>query len=405
MDDKDKIEKTPGGGPKESTAKSGAPEEKGQSGKTGADGEASAAPKPEPEKKPPADKPKPKPKKKSPVEVPGHRFTVTSSPHIHGKDSVSKIMWTVSACLAPAGLASIYIFGMRAFFIMFFCILGAVGSEYLWQKYNHQKITIKDGSAFLTGLLLAYNLPPTVDWWLPLIGSAFAVIVVKQFFGGLGMNIFNPALAARGFLLASWPQQMTTWAKPIMGFSMDLVTGATPLDMVKQGKSDLFLNEFQDSGVMLQKLLWGARGGCIGETCAVLLLLGGAYLIYKKYIDWQIPAAYTGTLAVFMLIASMAGGVKILDGPLETVLFNMFTGGLILGAFYMATDYVTCPATVKGRVIFAVGCGLLTGIIRLWGGLPEGVCYSILIMNAFTPLIDDKIRPVIYGAKKEAQAA
>ncbi len=397
MEDNDKLEKTPGKASENVTASTETVGEKADM-KTPAETESTD------KKATPEPKAKPKPKKKSPVEVPKDPLLVTSSPHIHGKDSVSKIMWTVSACLAPAGLASVYIFGMRAFFIMFFCILGAVGSEYLWQKFTHRKITIKDGSAFLTGLLLAYNLPPTVDWWIPLTGSIFAVIVVKQFFGGLGMNIFNPALAARGFLLASWPQQMTTWARPIMGFGMDLVTGATPLDMVKQGRSEMFLEQFPNMGVMFQKLLWGDRGGSLGETCAILLILGGLYLIYKKYIDWQIPAVFIGSLSVFMLVASLFGGVKVLGGPVETVIFNMFAGGLILGAFFMATDYVTCPATVKGRMVFAVGCGVLTGIIRLWGGLPEGVCYSILIMNAFTPLIDDKIRPVVYGARKEAPA-
>jgi electron transport complex protein RnfD len=333
---------------------------------------------------------------------PPRRYMVASSPHVTGSESISKIMWTVSACLAPAALAGVYIFGPRALIVIILGILGAVGSEYAWQKLTKRKITISDGSAFLTGLLLAMNLPPGSAWWMPLIGSAFAIIVAKQFFGGLGMNIFNPALVARGFMLASWPQEMTTWASPVLGFSFDLTTSATPLDMVKQGRVEMFQKEFPNMGVMLNKLLWGVQGGCIGETCAILLILGGAFLIFKKYIDWQIPAAYVGTLALFVL--AFGAGKCGLDHT-ATVLFHMFSGGLMLGAFFMATDYVTCPATLKGRVIFAVGCGLLTGIIRLWGGYPEGVCYSILIMNAFTPLIDDKTRPCVYGVRKEVKPA
>ncbi|MFP4497784.1 MAG: RnfABCDGE type electron transport complex subunit D [Vulcanimicrobiota bacterium] len=337
--------------------------------------------------------------------MPSEKYNVSSSPHIFGKDSVSKIMWTVNICLAPAGLASIYIFGMRAFFIIFLSILGAVGAEYLWQRATHKPITIKDGSAFLTGLLLAYNLPPTVSWWLPLLGSAFAIIIVKQFFGGLGMNIFNPALAARGFLLASWPQEMTTWAKPIMGFSIDLTTSATPLDMLKRSRdSEALIEQFRDNlpnaGAMLKRLVLGFHGGSLGETCALLLLIGAIYLIAKKYIDWQIPAVYIGTVIVLSLVFKFGRGY--LD-VLETIIFSTFSGGLILGAFYMATDYVTCPATVKGRMIFAAGCGIITFVIRMWGGYPEGVCYSILVMNAFVPLIDDYVKPEVYGAKPKKE--
>lgn len=354
-------------------------------------------------------------KKKSAVELPGERFAVTSSPHVLGKESTSKIMWTVSACLAPAGLAGIYLFGLKAFFIIFFCILGAVGAEYAWQKLMKQKITIADGSAFLTGLLLAYNLPPNVEWWLPIVGGAFAVIIVKQVFGGLGNNIFNPALAARGFLMASWPVQMTTWTAPVYGFFKkitDADTTATPLNLVKMavedpGKLKEFEAIFSQDGVftnaiMFKRLLLGMRGGCIGETCAVLLILGALYLIYKKYIDWQIPAVYIGTVAVLsLLFGGGRGGME----PVTFMIFNIFSGGLILGAFYMATDYVSIPSTVKGRMIFALGCGVIAWVIRMWGGLPEGVCYSILIMNAFTPMIDDKVRPRVYGFKKEAQPA
>lgn len=352
-----------------------------------------------PAKKKPSVKPKKK-EKKSPVIRPRESYLVTSSPHIFGKDTVSKIMWTVTACLALPGIFSIYIFGIRAFFIIALGIIGAVGAEFVWQKLNHKKVTIADGSAFLTGLLLAFNLPPTSEWWMPLVGSAFAIIIVKQFFGGLGMNIFNPALAARGFLVASWPQQMSTWAKPVRDFfAVDLVTKATPLDLIKRSAEnpqllDEFRESFPNGMVMLKEFLLGFRGGCVGETCALLLILGGLYLIWKKYIDWQIPVTYIATVGVFAIIF----GREPFNGQvLPTLIFHIFSGGLILGAFFMATDYVTTPSTVKGRVIFALGCGILTGVIRMWGGFPEGVCYSILIMNGFVPIIDNKTRPRVYG--------
>ncbi|MCD4784962.1 MAG: RnfABCDGE type electron transport complex subunit D [Candidatus Eremiobacteraeota bacterium] len=363
-------------------------------------------------KKPPAKK---KPKKKV-IETPEEQYVVSSSPHMFGKDSVSKIMWTVSACLAPAGLAGIYIFGIRVLAIILVSILGAVAAEYAWQKITGKPVTIKDGSAFLTGLLIAYNLSPSIPLWLPLVGSFFAIIIVKQLFGGLGFNIFNPALAARGFLLASWPQQMTTWwqprywqpAKSLMAW--DGITKATPLflmkDLMNDGKVQgfkEFIARFPTIGKFVWALLWGNRGGCLGETCAILLVLGGLYLIYKKYIDWQVPVAFIGTVAVLLpIFYSLGKNANIMDIPM-TVIFSTLTGGLILGAFYMATDYVTTPSTVRGRVIFAIGCGVLTSIIRRWGGLPEGVCYSILIMNAFTPLIDAKVRTKVYGIFKKKE--
>lgn len=344
-----------------------------------------------PPKKPPA---------KKVVEEPKERYLVSSSPHIYGKDNVSKIMWTVSICLAPAGLYGIYLFGIQALLAMISCIAGAVGAEYAWQKLTGKKVTIKDGSAFLTGLLLAYNLPPSVPLWLPFVGGFFAIIIVKQFFGGLGYNIFNPALAARGFLLASWPQQMTTWWKPgAWRLPIDARTAATPLALMKENKIAEFLEGLSDKGIF-STMFFGGRGGSIGEMCAFLLLLGGIYLIIKKYIDWQIPAAFIGTVAVLMPVFYGIGGQVNPMDLFSTVIFSIFSGGLILGAFYMATDYVTCPATVKGRIIFAIGCGVLTSVIRRWGGLPEGVCYSILIMNAFVPLIDDKVKTSVYGVSR-----
>lgn len=353
----------------------------------------------------PVEKKKPAPKKQAEPEAPQKQYLVTSSPHIFSKDSVSKIMWTVNLCLVPAGAMAVWIFGPRILLVTLFSILGAVGSEFLWQKITKQPITIKDGSALMTGLLLAYNLPPGVPFWIPLIGSAFAIIISKQLFGGLGNNIFNPALIGRAFLLASWPVIMTTWQTP--GNHDISVTSATPLNLMKQGKLAMWnlIGEGIPRSEMYWKLFVGVRGGCIGETAAFLLLLGGAYLIYKKYIDWQIPAAYIGTVAilcpVFYTLAKVNNPLNFLD----TVYFSIFSGGLILGAFFMATDYVTTPSTLKGRIIFAVGCGLLTSIIRAIGGYPEGVCYSILIMNAFAPLIDAKTKSQAFGVTKEKKAA
>jgi Na+-translocating ferredoxin:NAD+ oxidoreductase subunit D len=347
--------------------------------------------------------------KKSPVEIPAEQYLVSSSPHIVGKVTTSKIMWTVNICLAPVALVSTYIFGYKVLLLVFMALLGAVGGEYLWQKLSRQKITIADGSAFVTGLLLAYNLSILTEWWVALIGGLFASVIVKQLFGGLGMNIFNPALAARSFLLASFPVQLTTWGEPITAWMFQpTMTTATPLDLLRRapGNPELverFTELFPQFSDMAYRLLLGVRGGCIGETSTLLLILGALYLIYKKYIEWWIPATYIATTALFMVI--FGGGRGILDGAFMTAFFHIFAGGLILGAFYMATDYGTIPSTTKGRVIFAFGCGILTGVIRMWGGYPEGVSYSILIMNAFTPLIDDKTRTKIYGAKKEIKTA
>jgi electron transport complex protein RnfD len=310
-------------------------------------------------------------------------------------------MWTVSACLAPAGIAGIYIFGFSALWVIISCLAGALLSEYAWQKLNKKPVTIKDGSAFLTGLLLAYNLPPGVPIWAAFLGSAFAIIIVKHLFGGLGNNIFNPALAARGFLLMSWPEAMTTWWKPFhYSLQSDAITTATPLAMMKSGHLQEFIDSFPTLGKMFSALLWGTRGGCLGETCSVLLILGGIYLIYKKYIDWQIPVTYMATVGVLSLLFYSIGMKSPMD-LIATLTFSLFSGGLVLGAFFMATDYVTIPATLRGRIIFALGCGILTAVIRRWGGLPEGVCYSILIMNSLVPLIDSKIRMKAYGTSKE----
>ena len=301
------------------------------------------------------------------------KYIVSPSPHIRKKDSTSKIMWSVTAALIPAGAAGVFIFGLKALWVIGICVVTAVLTEALILTLRKQKITILDGSAVLTGLLLAYNLPSGVPFWIPVAGTFFAIAVGKQSFGGLGRNIFNPALVGRAFLLLSWPKYMTRFVMP---FRYDGITSATPLAVVKEGLYANFPNYWD--------LFIGARGGCIGEVCIIALLAGVLFLLYKGYISLHTPLSFIGTVAIFSAFSG-------------DWLFSILSGGLILGAFFMATDYVTGPLTRKGQIIFGIGCGLVTFVIRKWGGYPEGVSYSILIMNAFTPIIDRYTRLKIYG--------
>ncbi len=310
------------------------------------------------------------------------RLIVSVSPHLHKDESVSKIMWLVALSLIPAGVAGVFIFGQGALWVIILGVVSALATEGILQILTKKRVTFLDGSAFLTGLLLAYNLPPHVPFWLPIIGSVFAVAIGKQVFGGLGQNIFNPALAGRVFLMASWPKYMTAFVKPL---NYDAITSATPLAALKEGK----ILEHISNG----NLFWGIRGGCIGEVCIFALLLGALFLLSRGYISWHIPVTYIFTAGLFTYIF---GPVGLFSGDW---LFHILSGGLILGAFFMATDYVTSPLTRKGQVIFGIGCGLLTAIIRLWGGYPEGVSYAILMMNAATPIIDRYTRNRIYGTK------
>ncbi len=285
-------------------------------------------------------------------------------------------MGWVLAALAPAGLAGIYFFGLRAAAVMAVCVVSCVAFEYLWERCTNRTITAGDLSAAVTGLLLAYNLPPTIPFWMAVLGSLFAIIVVKQFFGGLGCNIVNPALAARAMMLTSWPVPMTTW-------TLDGVSGATPLALIKEGSLDKLPS--------LTNLFVGNIGGCIGETSALALLIGFALLLYKDIIKWQVPVIY---------IAVVAALCTVFGRPVGPV-YEILAGGLFLGAIFMATDYTTTPITLRGQMIFAVGCGLLTSLIRTWGGYPEGVSYSILIMNLTVPLIDRVTKPRIFGEVKK----
>lgn len=316
------------------------------------------------------------------------KIIVSASPHIRSDISIQKVMWTVVVALIPALIGSVWFFGLRAVLLTALSIASAVVSEAITEKAFGRPITIKDGSAVITGILLAFNLPPGVPLWIPLVGSAFAIIVVKQLFGGLGYNFLNPALSARAFLMISWPSLMTgRWLAPRIGYlaGFDAITQATPLNLLKNGSPEVLTQI--NSPEALKNLFFGNVGGCIGETSALLLLIGVVLLFAYKIIDYRIPLSYIVT--VFIL-------TWILPTP-ASPLFHLLAGGLILGAFFMATDYTTSPVTPKGRWIFGIGCGVITVMIRLWGGYPEGVSYSILLMNTATPFIDRLTRPKRFG--------
>lgn len=310
-----------------------------------------------------------------------NRLTVSSSPHIRSSETTQSIMRDVTIALAPAAAFGVYNFGLRALLILVISVVTAMLTEALCQKIRKQPITVNDFSAVVTGLLLGMNLPVSVPIWIPIVGSFFAIAIVKQAFGGLGHNFINPALAARALLVASWPVQMTTWTavKP------DAQTSATVLGILKEGLDPSFLPSLKD-------MLLGSIGGCIGETSAILLLLGGIYLIYRGVITIKIPGIYIGTVAILTLL--------ITGFDVQTTMIHILSGGLILGAFFMATDYASSPITPKGQIIYAVGMGLLTTIIRFYGGYPEGVSYSILLMNVAAPLIDKYSKPRVFGGAK-----
>jgi electron transport complex protein RnfD len=339
-------------------------------------------------------------------------------PHLRTDQSLRKIMWIVVIALLPATAYSVHLFGCKVLLTIIVSIAAAIAAEALYQVLMEKSVTVSDGSAVITGLLLAMNVPPDAPVWMVAIGSAFAIIIVKQLFGGLGFNIFNPALAARAFLIASWPVEMTTkWHKfsATNVFSIDLnrssclsqeafdiVTQATPLAALKEAPALLreintpigCLYDLIFSSATFKSLFIGSIGGCIGETSVLFLLIGGLFLFYKRIITWHIPVTFIGTVAVFMLAFYLLTGFPY---PFKVTLYHILSGGLFLGAIFMATDMVTSPVTARGMIIFGVGCGIITSVIRLWGGYPEGVSYSILLMNATVPLIDRYIRPRIFG--------
>jgi len=370
------------------------------------------------------------------------RFELAMSPHVGSQQSTRKVMYDVVIALLPALAAATWFFGPRALLIVFVSAAAAVLAEFLSLKFMKRPVSFAlDGSALVTGILLAYNLPPGVPFWLPVIGSAFAIVVGKQAFGGIGHNIVNPALLGRAFLVASFPILMTAgWTAPeawryqqdqdpwktngIVAEELasvpqaDAISGATPLNVLKQS-FDLDASagnaeaegETAEAAVLAERatairaalyssntylnLFIGRRGGCLGETSIIMLLVGGIYLVIRKVLELRLPLSYLGTVA---LLAWIFGGSGWFNGD---PLFHVLSGGVVLGGIFMVSDMVTTPVTPKGRIIFGIGAGLITMVIRRWGGYPEGCSYSILLMNLTTPLIDKFTRPRIFGEVKE----
>ncbi len=322
-----------------------------------------------------------------------YELTVSSSPHVHSDTTTRTIMMDVLIALMPALVFSVYNFGLRALTVTAVSVAACYLFEKLWNKMMKIHDKTYDLSACVTGMLLAFVCPVTVAYWQIVLGAAFAIILVKMLFGGLGRNVVNPALAGRAFMM-SWPVAMSTWVKAGFGNAaavvnpVDIATAATPLANMHQGL-------MPDEGWL--QIAWGTVGGCIGETSAVMLLIGFAYLLWRKVITARIPLAYIGTVAVLTFLFPMG------NNNLTWMLSQVFGGGLMLGAIFMATDYVTSPLTKLGQIIYGIGCGLLTVMIRYFGGYNEGVSYAILIMNCCVVLLDRIGRPVKFGApKKEA---
>ena len=322
-----------------------------------------------------------------------YELTVSSSPHVHQEASTKTLMRDVIIALMPALVFSVYNFGIRALTMTMVSVLSCYGFEKLWNILMKKHDKTYDLSACVTGILLAFVCPVTVAYWQIVLGAAFAILLVKMLFGGLGRNVVNPALAGRAFMM-SWPVAMSTWiipgmktAAPIVG-PVDIATAATPLANMHQGL-------MPDASIW--ELAWGTVGGCIGETSAIMLLVGLVYLLIRKVIRITIPAAYIGTVAVLTLIFPMG------NPGIQWMLCQIFGGGLMLGAIFIATDYVTSPLTTKGQIVYGIGCGALTVLIRYFGGYNEGVSYAILIMNCCVVLLDRIGRPTKFGApKKEA---
>ncbi len=313
-----------------------------------------------------------------------NKLIISPSPHVHSGDSIEKNMYGVLIALIPAFLVALYVFRLDALIITALSVLFCVGFEYLISKFIMKKEpTVFDGSAIITGVLLAFNVPSNLPVWILALGCLFAIGVVKMAFGGLGNNIFNPAIAGRIFLLISFPAQMTTWPVPEMAETVDATTSATVLGVIKYNPEALPL---------LQNMFLGFEGGSLGEMSALALLLGLIYLLWKRIISWHIPVSILATVALFTGILYAFNPI-----PLYNPLIHLFSGGLMLGAIFMATDYVTSPMTKKGMIIYGVGIGVITMCIRLWGSYPEGVSFAILIMNGFTPLINTYTKPKRFG--------
>ena len=307
-------------------------------------------------------------------------LAVSSSPHLRDNVTTRRIMQEVCLALAPAGIAAIVLFGASAATLIAVSVITAVLAEFCWNKLHKQKTTVGDWSAVVTGLLLAYNLPANAPVWIAVVGAIIAIILVKQMFGGIGSNFMNPALAARAILFVSWSSLMTSY--PATQFMTDVTSSATPLNLLGKGTVE---------GVNLMDLFLGNVPGVLGETCKLALLLGGVYLILRGIVDWKIPVTFIATVFVCYLVK---------DGA-EMALYQILSGGLFLGAFFMATDYATSPVTNVGRVIMGVGCGLFLFVIRAYASYPEGCSFAILLMNVATPLIDKYTMPKAFGEVKK----
>ena len=323
-------------------------------------------------------------------------LSIALSPHEKSKESVNRIMYDVMIALVPAFAVAVYFYGLGALIITLISVVSAVFFEYVITKFLlKRKSTVLDGSAALTGLLLAFNVPANLNPWLVIIGAFFAIAVAKMSFGGIGNNVFNPALVGRVFLLISFPVQMTTWPKPIVNRMsyLDAVTGATPLAQLKEGlKGGATVSSVLEKLPNYLDMLLGQMSGSLGEVSAVALLIGLAYLLIRKVITWHIPITIFATIFVFEGILWLANPDAFADP-----IFHLLSGGIMLGAIFMATDYVTSPMNTRGMVIYAIGIGLLTIIIRNFGAYPEGVSFAILIMNAFVPLINQYVKPKRFG--------
>ena len=325
------------------------------------------------------------------------KLIASSSPHIRSNESTRTIMMDVIIAMIPALIMSVFVFGFRALALTLVSVAACVFWEWGYRKLLKKPQSIGDLSAVVTGMLLAFVCPPTLPYWMIIIGAFFAIVVVKQLFGGIGCNFMNPALAGRAVLLASYATAMTTWAVPmsklsIFGSNADAVTSSTPLAIMKGGDLASLTSNYSVVDMFL-----GRIGGSLGEVSALMMLLGGVYLVIRKVISWQTPVAYIATVAVVTFLFPRG------NDPMTFMLYNVLGGGLFLGAFFMATDYVTSPVTKKGQLIFGLGCGLITVFIRYFGSYPEGVCYSILIMNCCTWIIDKYTKPTRFGVDKKAK--
>ena len=328
------------------------------------------------------------------------KLIASSSPHIRSNENTRSIMLDVIIAMLPALVWAIYNFGFKALLSVVVSIVACLFWEWLYRKLLKKPQSIGDLSAVVTGMLLAFVCPPELPWWALIIGAFFSIVVVKQLYGGIGCNFLNPALAGRAILLASYATAMTTWTLPSSKKELaDVISTATPLQIMKEGTVEKFAE--LTTNYTVGDMFIGRIGGSLGEVSALALLLGGAWLLIRKVISWHTPVAFIGTVAILTLISAPAG----IDN-VQYMLYNVFGGGLMLGAIFMATDYATSPVTKPGQLIFGIGCGLITCFIRRFGSYPEGVCYSILIMNCTTWLLDKYIRPTIYGAvKKEKKEA